>query len=338
MIARLLKGIVIALVFVQAIMSSGPALAAGIGVSPKAFSVYQPTGEETQTGLSLHNTGETPALYEVYADNYDQLILVDAETIRLAPGEGRWIPMTINSFPPGSYETAISVVASEISEEELPKTGVKIPITIESQVNEATIGGSSLNTWVLLLLVFAFILFLFALYRQSQKSRFAKTVDAVQETWSDGNLERTAKHYRKKHPLMLISILAILLASGLLVWSFLASSQEVNTEQVQDQVERYQVVLQTPDESRVFTISSQIAVSPFHALERLRDEYEIPLAYDPPTELGVFVTMIDGYTNGEDGNYWVYEINNERIPVAADRVQLEPNDQLVWKFVVPSSE
>lgn len=55
-------------------------------------------------------------------------------------------------------------------------------------------------------------------------------------------------------------------------------------------------------------------------------------AYDG---LGTMVTSIAGVANGQDGKYWVFEVNNQVVPIAADAYNLRAGDLLTWKFVLP---
>ncbi len=69
----------------------------------------------------------------------------------------------------------------------------------------------------------------------------------------------------------------------------------------------------------------------------MAEMYTIPLEYDPPNELGVYVTMIGGFRNGEDQKYWVYELNNQEVPIAADKAFLQAGEVLTWKFILPNT-
>lgn len=47
---------------------------------------------------------------------------------------------------------------------------------------------------------------------------------------------------------------------------------------------------------------------------------------------GVFVTSINGTTNGQDGKYWQYWVNGAYGQVSADHVALEDGDAVTWRF------
>jgi len=320
------------------LLIASSASAAGIGIAPRSLSITHDTGMVTDTSISVHNTGETTALYTIYADEYERLIQIDGEEIQLAPGEGRVVPIKIESFPPGEYRTNISLVATEVSEEELPKTGVKLPVTIVSRAIPSVGQATMIRQYSLYFILFAFLVLLMAVYLNKRKSRVSRIIDSAQETLASHSLEKTANHYRKKHPLVFVSLLALLIAGSLLIWSFVETSRSPEPPQVNQGLQEYYVTIQSPDGASVYTVQSEKAISAFTALEQIRDEYGITLTYDPPVEFGILVTEMDGYENGQDGKYWVYEVNGEAIPVAADRHPLQPNDQLLWKFVEPSAE
>lgn len=56
-------------------------------------------------------------------------------------------------------------------------------------------------------------------------------------------------------------------------------------------------------------------------------DYEIPK--------GVFITAINGTTNGHGGKYWQYWVDGRYGDVAADRKELFDGDVVLWKFDVP---
>lgn len=73
----------------------------------------------------------------------------------------------------------------------------------------------------------------------------------------------------------------------------------------------------------------------FTALQKAVAQANISMKYQTYEGLGVLVTDIAGLTNGQDGKYWVYEVNNQKIAVAADAYPLQSGDRLTWKFVIP---
>lgn len=49
-------------------------------------------------------------------------------------------------------------------------------------------------------------------------------------------------------------------------------------------------------------------------------------------DMGVLITSINGYTNGNDGNYWQYYVNNEQPMLSIDKYILLNNDVVELKF------
>ena len=61
-----------------------------------------------------------------------------------------------------------------------------------------------------------------------------------------------------------------------------------------------------------------------------------PIAYVPyAIPKGIFVTSINGSTNGDGGSYWQYWVNGIYGTVAADHAVLHDGDAVLWTFSVP---
>lgn len=54
------------------------------------------------------------------------------------------------------------------------------------------------------------------------------------------------------------------------------------------------------------------------------------------SELGVFIESIGGRKNGNEGRYWLYYVNGEMAPVAADKQIIKPGDKVEFKFEKPN--
>ena len=52
-------------------------------------------------------------------------------------------------------------------------------------------------------------------------------------------------------------------------------------------------------------------------------------------EMGVFVESIDGIENGSQGKYWQYWVNDELPMKAADKIRIQGDDIVEWKFEEP---
>jgi hypothetical protein len=51
---------------------------------------------------------------------------------------------------------------------------------------------------------------------------------------------------------------------------------------------------------------------------------------------GAYVDSIGGLAGGIDGKYWLYYLNGEQAPTAADKLELKAGDRVDWKFEQPS--
>lgn len=54
------------------------------------------------------------------------------------------------------------------------------------------------------------------------------------------------------------------------------------------------------------------------------------------SDYGVLIEAIGDFENGQDGKYWLYYLNNESAPTAADQLELKAGDRVEWKFEKPS--
>ena len=70
----------------------------------------------------------------------------------------------------------------------------------------------------------------------------------------------------------------------------------------------------------------------FGILKTVTEREHIPLVFDPPASMGVFVRQIGKKKNGDDGRYWQYWVNEIFPLVASDRSALEEGDRVEWKF------
>ena len=278
--------------------------AAGIGVTPNALEINQITTVTTESTLRIYNTGETAAIFELEVDDYSQSIKIKSNKFRLEADQSRQVSLIFSQLPPGNYQSSLSVIAEDVSQDlQRPKSGLKIPI----KFNIAGVNNNSLFLIALAVLVLVLLLLIIIALR--------------------------------RRILILMTVLAVLIAGGLLAWSFFSQPLKQFCGQDcagQDYISaNITVFLETPDNLASYQLAAD-NLSAFRALQKVAEDYTIPLSYDPPSQMGIFVTAIAGWQNGTDDKYWVYEVNDQMIPVAADKYFLNPNDKLVWKFVKPN--
>lgn len=312
------------------------AQAAGIGVTPTSLTVNQLSSDTTEAALYVHNTGDNPAIYEVYSEQWPQLVYPDVPKFRLEPGNSRQVSITWDRLPPGQHSFNLAVTGQDVGMGlDLPKTGFKVPVNLNIEAG----AYESYNIYALIvgLLLLSLILLILSLIRHYRRSTLAKIRDAAQETLASRSTKAMIKHDLKHHTLMVVSIIAMLIAGILLVWSFTATSTSLTDSRsaIEEASSSVSLTLITPDDNKLYSVRSAGSLSAFTALQQASAQYGFSLKYDPPGEMGVFVTEINGFENGEDGKYWVYEVNGEKSPIAADKHSLVNNDSLVWKFVIP---
>ncbi len=324
------------IIFILVLASLFPSMgqAAAIGVHPEAFAVHQQADERLELSFVVYNTGEEPAIYTVSADDYERLLAFDLRRFRLEPGEHRTLRLTTGPFPPGEFTTFLSVMAQDVENRDTAKTGVKVPVHVTSQ--GAREGFFQIEALVVSLIFLALFLLIGSFWVQKRLSPAARLADAAEETLLSHSSYSWFKHYRKRHVLILVSFIAITLALFLLVLSYaIPYSSTLLSHRSEQEAAQVLVEIRTPDQTYVANAKSDQPLSAFTALQQVAQETGIALRYDPPNEFGVLVTEVAGYKNGQDGKYWVYERNGKKVPVAADKQQLETGDLLLWKFVVP---
>lgn len=81
----------------------------------------------------------------------------------------------------------------------------------------------------------------------------------------------------------------------------------------------------------------EIVVAPgqtmLETLQQLAATEELALETKNFGELGIMVEQIGSMTNGDDGKYWQYWVNNASIPYAASTYVVQPGDVIEWKFL-----
>ena len=315
-----------------------PASAVGIGISPKSISVTQREVDRGEVALTIYNTGDDPAIFLVESDVWSQLIYTSPDKFRLDPEEARVVKLVFDRIPHGEHHSFISIVAQDVGAEAGEvKTGVKIPVRLEITKLDQTYQQRFIPFLLGLILVSLALLLLAAL-RHQHLSRFGHFKDAVQEYYARRSWWKLLRHYFKHHALLVLSGLAILLTGALLLWSFVAPPAATlpQTNSFSPLAAKVNLEIKNPEGTQAYTLSTiDQAYSAFTALQDIAESNTISLEYDPPNELGVFVTKIGDYKNGQDGKFWVYEINETRVPIASDKYVLKDGDKLVWKFVTP---
>lgn len=311
--------------------------AAGIGITPKSLNVNQNSSDKTEAEVFIYNTGKDPAIYQIYSDRWSQLIKPDTPKFRLEQGESRRVLISFDRLPPGEHNVNLSVIAQDIGLNlSSPKTGFKVPVSLKIRADS---GFDSYNIYGLVigLIILALIFLILSLIRHYRRSTLERMMDAAQESMARHSARAMIKHDIRHHTLLVVSMVAMILAGVLLVWSFVATSGSLTDSAsiIEQSSQNVAVTVSSPVGNKVYAIESSKPLTAFSALEIAALEYDFAIKYDPPNEMGVFVTEIAGLKNGTNKKYWVYEVNGLKPVVAADKHLLVNNDSLVWKFVIP---
>ena len=67
-------------------------------------------------------------------------------------------------------------------------------------------------------------------------------------------------------------------------------------------------------------------------MKKILDDRQIYLKSQSYGGLGVLVTQIGDYPNGQDGKFWQYFINGNYAPVGASSYRLKAGDLIEWQF------
>ncbi len=106
------------------------AYAIGITALPSEFNVKTPRGAEAVARLTIQNPSREVAIFEVYPDDLDALIMPIPSRFTLESAESRTIEIKFMPKKEGVYTTNLSVLARPLTDPLLGiGSGLKIPIT-----------------------------------------------------------------------------------------------------------------------------------------------------------------------------------------------------------------
>lgn len=305
-------------------------------VFPQELAVHKTFDAQAELTVSVRNDTVSALIYEVRAPEFSQLIKVWPVQFRLAPAESQDVAVAVGHVPAGDRTTSLTVVSREIgSPVGTSKESINVPISLSIAKPAGTPSRWLMPLCVALLLA-ALSGLCASMVRRKRQSAALRIIDAADESASAASWQTWIAHAWRMHRLTIVSVVCVVIASGLLVASLVVDPMP-SEQSASQQEQAYAVRLRTPDAERVYEIEAEAGeqVTAFSALQKLSERYTISLEYDPPTEMGVFVRRIDGLVNGTDNLYWVYEINGQQVPVAADKSFLKPGDDLLWKFTNP---
>lgn len=288
-------------------------------VTPASFNVGQPESGETSSVLLVANENPQAAVVTLHALNWPGLITAEPAQFVLNPGQQQSVDIRFSRLPVNAKQTEIVVQSRQMGEStQTAPDEIRVPVHLRVQPLSDSSNPMSLAVGLILL---AAILGL-AIYARGQS------------LWQRLRAISLPNVKAIKPAVLLSSALALILAGSLLVWGWRSHAQQQAAYAKPDAAFDVSVALTSPDLNQVFDLRSDDPQTAFSALQKVAEQYTIPLQFQT-SGMGVFVTSISNVTNGTDGRYWVYEVNDQKIPVAADAYQLHDHDRLVWKFTTP---
>lgn len=147
-------------------------LAAGIEVSPEKLE-FELAGESLTKNLIVVNPTADVQIFEVYADDFQQVIDLKPQSFTLQAGERKNVAVTLQpqKMPAAVISTNLSVVGKPLADSKVQvNTGVKIPLTVKTSASKA----KNFATPTLFLLAGVIIVGLSYLLRSRQPSSTIK--------------------------------------------------------------------------------------------------------------------------------------------------------------------
>ena len=144
------------------------------------------------------------------------------------------------------------------------------------------------------------------------------------------------KDYNKRN-FFLGLIFSIIILVGIWLLFFQEFNQPASVGRVEieaeEEIKQEVTLIINSGEESIKTFESEFnqGITAFDLLKDKAEELDLTLEtkiYD----IGVLIEAIGDKTNGDEGKYWLYYINNEMPMVAADKKELSPGDEVEFKF------
>lgn len=159
----------IVLSFLIFIAYTSPLLAVGLQVKPAKVILETKKGELASARLTVFNSSEEVALFEVFPDDFITQIKISPASFILESGEFREVSASFSFRESGRIQTNLSVRASPLSKRSFNAIGgVKIPVEI-TIIKKTNFGAASAFMWLsknknALVGLAAFLMILFILF------------------------------------------------------------------------------------------------------------------------------------------------------------------------------
>ncbi|MDP2704379.1 MAG: hypothetical protein Q8P01_04115 [bacterium] len=123
----------ILLVFVGIWWNTQTAEAVGIGAVPAELNVNVRAGKNAQRHITVRNPSSAVSLFDVYPDEFADVIRVIPSSFVLEGGKEREVTVRVGPEKAGIIQTMLSITSQPLSENEFgANAGVKVPIVIRS--------------------------------------------------------------------------------------------------------------------------------------------------------------------------------------------------------------
>ncbi len=114
------------------IFLAGNANATALKITPSSINFDIVLGKTGQKVITIENPGKDVALFEVYPDDFSDLISVNPSSFTLNPEEKKEVAVFANFKNEGIFASAISIVSKPLSNRNLQTSaGVKVPLEIK---------------------------------------------------------------------------------------------------------------------------------------------------------------------------------------------------------------
>lgn len=165
------KKYILFLLVITALITGSFANAISLKVSPAEISITVVKGELSQTQLTVENPANDVAIYEVYADDFSDWVIINPSSFILESRAKKEVIVQFKPSEQGVFSTDISVVAKPMTDSRITtNSGVKIPLVINVSVNETvklfTAKMPLLPTGYILIFVFGLFLILTFVFRK----------------------------------------------------------------------------------------------------------------------------------------------------------------------------
>ncbi|MBI3589175.1 MAG: hypothetical protein HY093_02050 [Candidatus Liptonbacteria bacterium] len=161
------------LILASCLLSPVAVKAVGLQVTPSEINIQSQSGQPASAEILVKNPSPEVGLFEVYPDDFENMIFPSPASFLLESGESRSVLVKTQFREAGIFKTNLSVVSKPLSDSSLNALGgLKIPISIEIK-KPANQNLASLFSWfgqnekelVGLLAFVGILLFLFIVFR-----------------------------------------------------------------------------------------------------------------------------------------------------------------------------